>query len=137
MEHNGDAKDLSAASFGSAPTIVSLDVAKNGPDATVSYTLKDIDGDLRSLHLAWYSSPPAGVAAPDVLLWTLEGGTGASGSTPVGSVEIELVDSFNTGSSTFSSAHTISGLGGETVYVAGVAEDGPGNTSGIEFATSE
>lgn len=136
MVHNGDATDLSSASSGSAPTIVSMNVNKTGSDATVSYTLRDIDGDLRSLHLAWYASAPVGVSASDVLLWTLEGGTGASGSTPDGSVEVELVDSFNSGSSTFSSAHTISGLGGGTVYVHAVAEDGPGNVSDIRLEQS-
>lgn len=136
MDHNGDATDLSRASVGSAPTIVSMSVNKSGSDATVAYTLRDIDGDLRSLHLAWYAAAPAGVSASDVLLWTLEGGAGASGSAPDGSAEVDLVASFNSGSSTYSSTHAISGLATGPVYVHAVAEDGPGNLSELRLEQS-
>ena len=120
--------NLSEASAGSAPSIVSLALS----DSNLSYTLRDADGDLRSLHLAWYAtaqSPP-----PDSTdVFHHASGEGASTyAAPLGAVELDLVNAINTGSTTYSDVYTNTALSGVTVYA--VAEDGPGNLSVVTRA---
>lgn len=121
VDINGVATNLSAMSAGSAPTIISLALVGD----TLSYTLRDVDGDLRSLHIIWYSSGQS-LTSSDVFFHTT--GEGSSSSTPPeGAHEADLFDAINTGSSEFSWTYVNAAMNGKFVYA--VAEDGPGNLS--------
>ena len=128
VNHAGSITNLNEASAGSPPTI--LELALSGTNLT--YKLHDPDGDLRSLHLAWYSSAQSTPPTPsDVLYHTTATGS-STYSSPEGVIEVDLFEAINTGSATFSNVYNNPGLSGKVVYA--VAEDGPGNLSPVSSA---
>ena len=128
VDHAGSITNLSEASKGSPPTIDSLVLNTN----VLSYTLADPDGDLRSLHLVWYYSTQTPAPSPTDVFFFATGEGSSSYTIPAGSNEVDLFEAINTGSSTFSGTHTNPDLAGKVVYA--VAEDGPGNLSGVSRA---
>jgi len=129
VEHAGSITNLSEASKGSPPTVQQLTLS----GSTLTYTLKDPDCDLRSLHLAWYASTQSPPPSPsDVFYYASGTGSSTYHPPPIDAIEIDLFEAINTGSSTFSGVYDNIVLQGKVVYA--VAEDGPGNLSPVSSA---
>lgn len=122
-----------SVSAGSPPTIESLTL--EGP--RLDYKLRDVDGDLRSLHLAWYTALQSPAPSREDVFYYATGEGSSSFTAPAGSAEVDLFKAINTGSASFEGQcgidiSNISDISKLNVYA--VAEDGPGNLSAVKSA---
>lgn len=119
---NGGAPyNLSRAARGTAPAVDRLGLAGD----ELHFALTDRDGDLRSLHVAWFASSQAALTPADVF-------ARATAASPADALEVHLIDAMNTGRATFSASVADVRMAGKFVYA--VAEDGPGNLSPVAAA---